>query len=256
LTASDAGSNATISIASFTLRTSSKGDVSVNSGSVTALSYSTLYYVYYDDATLAGGGVTYAATTTKETAINGAGRFFVGSIVTPAATAPNTTGNSDGGIGAQAGSNSVFLGGSSTTVLNPTGTTITNIQNFFDGSTTTFGSLATTNASSSSRSAQITAQGMSPTSAPWSSLVLNVRTSVTANPANCNAQLEYSLDGGSTYTTIYNLSATTRALTTDQITLANNQNLALIKIRATVQCTTGTNVVTQNLYEFWVVGLV
>jgi hypothetical protein len=99
LTGHDAGSNATIPVSAFTMRTSSKGDISDNSGSVTALSYNTLYFVYYDDATLAGGAVTYNATTTRETAINGTGRFFVGSVTTPVQGAADTIGNNDGGNG-------------------------------------------------------------------------------------------------------------------------------------------------------------
>jgi hypothetical protein len=76
LTSTDAGSNATVSIAAFTMRCTGHTDVSISSGSITALSYDTLYYIYYDDAALAGGAVTFNATTTKETAINGSGRFF------------------------------------------------------------------------------------------------------------------------------------------------------------------------------------
>jgi hypothetical protein len=137
LSSSDAGASATISIASFTLRTP-KGDISVNSGSITSLSYSTLFYVFYDDAALAGGSVTFNTSATKSTAMSGSARFFIGSIVTPAATAPNTVGNNDGGVGAQAGSTSVFLGGSSTTVLTTNLTLVGAPTNFYDGSLTTF----------------------------------------------------------------------------------------------------------------------
>jgi hypothetical protein len=102
LTGHDAGSNVTINIAAFTMRTSSKGDISENSGSVTGLSYNTLYYIYFSDPSLSGGAVTHIATTTRETAISNGGatgQFFVGSIITPLSGQPDTIGNNDGGSG-------------------------------------------------------------------------------------------------------------------------------------------------------------
>jgi hypothetical protein len=98
---------------------------------------------------------------------------------------------------------------------------------------------------------------MSPTSAPWSSLTLNVRSAVPSNGALCTVQVTYSLDGGVTNTNIYNLSATTRALTTDAITLPNNQNLALLVITVTLQRTSsgGLTAVESDLYEWYVVGV-
>jgi hypothetical protein len=263
LTATDAGSNATVSIAAFTMRTSSKGDVSVNSGSVTALSYSTLYYIYYDDATLAGGGVTYAATTTKTTAIQGSGRFFVGSITTPAATGPTATGNNDGGVGAQAGQTSVFLFGA--TAITQSGANnpgVANPQNAIDGNLTTFAKLSVTFTSSEAESTTLTLSGASPTSAPWTSLTLNVRSSVPTNTTgtgtgNITFSIGYSLDGGSTFTTIYSvLGPTTRALTTDSIALPVTQNLALVRVQALMsRPTLNGNTGQQNIYEAWVVGL-
>jgi hypothetical protein len=104
LSATDAGATATVSVAAFTQRIQGFGDKSINSGSVTGLSFSTPYFIYYDDLTFDGGAVTYAAATTKETAINGAGRFFVGSILTPADGGADTVGQNDGGVGAQSGS--------------------------------------------------------------------------------------------------------------------------------------------------------
>jgi len=102
LTATDAGATATVSIAAFTMRVAGT-DLSINSGSITALSFSTLYYIYYTDSDFNGGTVTYAATTTKENALAGADRFFVGSILTPADGTPDNIGNGDGGSGAQSG---------------------------------------------------------------------------------------------------------------------------------------------------------
>lgn len=137
LTAHDAGSNATINVASFPMRVPGITDINLNSGAITGLSYNTLYYVYYDDPNFFGGAVTYVATTTKETALNGAGRFFVGSITTPRAGGSDTTGNNDGGSGAQLGMVNVFgfqVTGSSASG----GATISNSGNIVDGSDSSF----------------------------------------------------------------------------------------------------------------------
>lgn len=94
VTATDAGASATISIGAHTRYYGDGTNVSVNAGSVTGLSYSTKYYVYYDQASRAGGAVTYVATTTNATAFPTTGnpdRHYVGAVTTPAAAAgPNT----------------------------------------------------------------------------------------------------------------------------------------------------------------------
>jgi hypothetical protein len=90
ITATDAGTNATISVSGHTRVYGDGTTVSVNSGSVTALAYSTLYYIYYDQASRAGGAVTYQATTSQTTAAQTGNRHLVGSVTTPAAAgAPN-----------------------------------------------------------------------------------------------------------------------------------------------------------------------
>lgn len=97
LTATDAGTNATIAIAAHT-RVYPGGvvsNVSIGAASLTGLAYSTRYYVYYDDATMASTTPTFLTTTTAATAQVGAGtsRHFVGEITTPASGAGSTTGS-------------------------------------------------------------------------------------------------------------------------------------------------------------------
>jgi hypothetical protein len=96
LTATDAGASATVNVAGFAAQVAGK-TVTYNSGSITALSYSTLYWVFFNDPTLSGGAVTYLASTSKPDTLNSTGNLFVGSVQTPAALASNTTGNGDGG---------------------------------------------------------------------------------------------------------------------------------------------------------------
>lgn len=94
VTATDAGASATINITAHTRFYANGTSVSVNAGSLTGRSYSTLYYIYYDQASRAGGAVTYQSTTTAADAAQLGDRHVVGSVTTPAAAAPDT----DGGI--------------------------------------------------------------------------------------------------------------------------------------------------------------
>ena len=85
ITATDAGSNVTVTVSSHTRVYGDGSTVSVSSGSVTGLSYSTAYYIYYDDPSRAGGTVTYQATTSMATASQTGDRHLVGVVTTPAA---------------------------------------------------------------------------------------------------------------------------------------------------------------------------
>lgn len=93
ITATDAGSSATVNISSHTRVYADGTSVSVAGGSVTGLGYSTFYYIYYDQPSRAGGSVTYQATTSEATAAQTGDRHTVGSVTTPAAAAGDTGGN-------------------------------------------------------------------------------------------------------------------------------------------------------------------
>lgn len=99
ITGTDAGANATVNITAHTRVYGDGTSVSVNSGSVTGLSYSTLYYIYYDQASRLGGAVTYLATTSQATAAQTGNRHLVGSVTTPAALAAPTAGGYVGAPG-------------------------------------------------------------------------------------------------------------------------------------------------------------
>ena len=90
------GTDVQITIEAHT-RTYNDGAVSVNGGNIGSLTASTLYHVYYDDPTRAGGAVTYVATLSPTTAATSAanpGRHYVGSITTDVM---GGTGTSSGG---------------------------------------------------------------------------------------------------------------------------------------------------------------
>jgi hypothetical protein len=105
LSASDAGSSATITISAHTRKYGDTTSVSVNGGSVTGLAYSTKYYVYYDDPNTAGGAVTYHADANPNVAEYNAasGRHYCGSITTPASGAGSTSGGVTPGGGGYSG---------------------------------------------------------------------------------------------------------------------------------------------------------
>jgi hypothetical protein len=83
LAASDNGTTAKITVAAHT-RQYGFGVLSLNAGSITGLSFSTKYYIYYDDAAYLGGAVAYQATTSLQTIAAGNHRVYVSNIVTPA----------------------------------------------------------------------------------------------------------------------------------------------------------------------------
>jgi hypothetical protein len=85
ITATDAGTNVTLTISAHTRVYGDGTSVAVSAGSITGLPYSTLEYVYYDDAARVGGAVTYLATTSSATAAQAGIRHTVGSATTPAA---------------------------------------------------------------------------------------------------------------------------------------------------------------------------
>jgi hypothetical protein len=239
LTATDAGSSVTITIASFTMNVAGVGAVSVNGGSLTGLSYATLYYVFYADPTISGGAVTYQETTTKTNAISSGVDFFVGSILTPLATAPDTLGNNDGGVGAQYGGAGNLWATAVTAVSG-----WTNVANAVDQNTTT----AATNTSSSPTI--LTVSGFNGIAPVYTSLVLNVRTAGTGM-VSALWELQYSLNGGSTWTTIFTKTNTNWGPQVDQVTLSVSQLLSQVQVRLNpVSTSSGT----ASFYEAWIVA--
>ena len=93
LAATDAGASATITIAAHTRVYGSGATVSLTGPtSLTGRAYSTLFYVYYDDATRTNTLPSYQTTTSEATAAQVGDRHLVGKITTPAAAAPATAG--------------------------------------------------------------------------------------------------------------------------------------------------------------------
>lgn len=93
LTATDAGTDATITISAHSRVYGDGASVSVSGGSLTGLAYDTLYYIYYDQPSRAGGSVTYLSTTDASVAAQTGDRHVVGSTTTPLAAGPPIDGN-------------------------------------------------------------------------------------------------------------------------------------------------------------------
>lgn len=98
ITASDSGTDVTVNFSAHTRNYADGTSVAVNSGAITGLAYTTQYFFAYDQASLAGGVVTYeeylSGPDAQTTAAGGAApdRHYVGSVVTPAAAGGPTTG--------------------------------------------------------------------------------------------------------------------------------------------------------------------
>lgn len=99
LTAADAGTDASITIADHVRVYPAKGDydvddLAVTGATLTGRAFSTEYFVYYDDPTLADTTPNYQTTTVFKDAQVGAapGRHFVGGVTTPADGGGTTTG--------------------------------------------------------------------------------------------------------------------------------------------------------------------
>lgn len=107
LTAATGGpvNQATITVAAFTIQYpfDEDGDgvadlISYNSGTITPLLDATVYYVYFDDPTYAGGAQTYIASTDQTDPVKSLHRQYVGTITTPA-HGGGGTGGTGGGSG-------------------------------------------------------------------------------------------------------------------------------------------------------------
>jgi hypothetical protein len=183
LTAIDAGSSATIDVAAFYMRVPGVPDIAEDSGAITGLEYQALYYVYFDDPGFAGGAVTYMATKTKQVAIQAAGRFFVGSIVTPAAGGSATVGNGDGGSGSQTETVSRTPIGTAVTPTASGSASVSNAGNVIDGDETTFAQLSV-NGTGSGSTAEIQIAAPNFTVQSPGSVVFKVIFSVPTNTLN------------------------------------------------------------------------
>jgi hypothetical protein len=110
LSAADVGTDCTITVAAHSRVYPVQGsidvpDVAITAGTITGLAFSTRYYVYYDDTTLANTAPAFLSTTASATAQVGAaaGRHFIGYVDTPADGGGATSGQGGGPPGGGGG---------------------------------------------------------------------------------------------------------------------------------------------------------
>lgn len=89
-------------------------------------------------------------------------------------------------------------------------------------------------------------------------LTLNINSSAVTGTGG-DAIIYYSLDGGATFTTVYNLlSNHSRAQQTDVITLSDSQDLTQVRVRAQAGAVVispgGESTASQSVYEIWISG--
>lgn len=112
LTATDAGADVTITIADHDRRYGDGEVLEITGDTLTGLSYSTNYAVYYDDVARTDPSPVFHATTNLQTAQANYidGRHYVGTVATPAAAgAPTTGGAPPAGSGYTAGAGSISI---------------------------------------------------------------------------------------------------------------------------------------------------
>lgn len=92
ITATDAGANVSVSVSSHTRVYGDGSTLAISGATLTGLAYSTLYYLYYIDATRADTTPTIQATTSQVTAAQTGDTHLIGSVTTPAAAGAPTGG--------------------------------------------------------------------------------------------------------------------------------------------------------------------
>ena len=255
LTATDAGSTATVNIAAFTNRlyeNSGHTDVSYNSGSITSLSFSTTYFIDMSDSALGGGTATFNARTTRE-AVRG---FFVGSITTPPDGGADTVGNNDGGTGAQIAPVQELPPIIHTSATTGAGTSVGNAARSRDGDKGNYADCAGTGTGvTTGRTATLTLQAFQ-SGLGFVTATLKIKSEVPAPTITTwRARLRYSLDGGATWTDVFNITTGSRAATIDSVSLLPSQRLQLVQVEAFISNDGENNAgvsVSLRLYEAWI----
>lgn len=190
-------------------------------------------------------GAAHHVTTSKEVAFAGSTRFFLGSIKTPGAGAADTTGNNDGGTGAQDGKRSVLSfslvpiwNSAVSQITNPvtiagTGSSIANPQSAVDNDPTTSATLTSTGNGTTNSAQLAAAQAPGLGVGKYTSVVMNITRSVPTNSINGTGpvvyELSYTTNGGASFTVLETLAigGGTLAKSVVSVSLPTTVNLSL-----------------------------
>jgi len=213
---------------------------------------------------------THRVTTVKETAFAGRTRFFVGSIQTPRATAPDTIGNNDGGSGSQYGdlirlrpgvvATGSIIGGQ-TINTNPATSgngAITNLGNLTDGDATTACSLSASGNGALNQASVIVGVPPGVASGRVTKATLFARLRVATNgisPADAFSVFQFNvvLNGGTIFSQSVN-AGVTQAVIIYSVILPNVVNLSQIYASFAVSVAaryTGGQIIA-DIYDVWI----
>jgi hypothetical protein len=151
-------------------------------------------------------------------------------------------------VGQEPGAFTLRPSTSSGTYLNP--------ASAYDGSFTTYSYGTVTQSLKGAKSKTETWSGFSSAPPGASGMQLNINSSATTQTGG-TAEIDYSLNGGTTFTSVYFLENTSRGQQTDSIALSNTQDLTKVRVKGNVYAfSDGTYNTTsmQKVYEIWISG--
>src|SRR5260370_11130469 len=129
--------------------------------------------------------------------------------------------------------------------------TYLNPASAYDGSLTTYSYGTVTQSLKGAKTKTETWSGVSSAPPGASGMMLNINSSATTQTGG-TAEIDYSLNGGTTFTSVYFLENTSRAQQTDSIALSNTQELTKIQVKGSVfvfSDGTYNTTSTQKLYQ-------
>jgi hypothetical protein len=134
--------------------------------------------------------------------------------------------------------------------------TYLNPASAYDGSLTTYSYGTVTQSLKGAKTKTETWSGFASAPPGASGMMLNINSSATTQTGG-TAEIDYSLNGGTTFTSVYFLENTSRGQQTDSIALSNTQDLTKIQVKGSVfvfSDGTYNTTSTQKVYEIWITG--
>jgi hypothetical protein len=209
--------------------------------------------------------IKHLATTNKQDAFSGTSRFFVGSVTTPSAGAPDTTGNNDGGTGAQYGElRKYFFSYATFQSIAPGGNGVVGNQgNLIDGNLADSASYTVTGNGSAANVAQSSLNQVAlPVSTRPSSITAKILYDVSTNtlngtvgPSRFNIDITYIPAGGgaAVHNNVVIITAgTTQAKTVASVSIPVGASSIGFNITAQTLSADTAGQLVAHCYEFWV----
>ena len=142
------------------------------------------------------------------------------------------------------------------TIHSSPGTPYLNPANAYDGSFSTSSTGNVTEGVKGAKSDIEVWSGFSSAPGGANTIKLNVNSSASSN-ANGTVAVSYSLNGGSTFTTLYLIENGTRGQQSDSVTLSNSQDLTQVQVKAEATAFnigSGIGTAQNAIFEIWISG--